>query len=604
MSQPKAMPARSEVPLKETWDLAHIFATPADWEAGLKDLETRIPQIAAFNGRLVEGAATVLTYFRALESAFRLGSRVIVYAMLGSAADTTDQTATARVGQARSVLGRLNAAASFSDPELMVIGFDRLREWMQGEPALQVYAHYLERLEKRQPYVRSSDVEEVLALAGEPLGTSRGVYAMLTDADMKFAPARSEDGTEHEVGQGTIDSLTHGTDREARRTAFQNYADGYLAHKNTLAAVLTGAVQGDVFRMRARGYHSSLEASLIPNLIPTEVFHSLIDTFKKNLPTWHRYWEIRRRAFGYDEVHWYDTAAPLTTAPPAVSFEQAVDWISAGMRPLGEDYVADLRRGCLDERWVDYAVNKGKSQGAFSSGTYDTPPYILMSWAGDLFSMSTLAHELGHSMHSYYSRKTQPYVYSHYSLFVAEVASNFNQAMTRAHLFETNPDRNFQIALIDEAMSNFRRYFFIMPTLARFELEMHERVEQGRPVNADILIGLCADLFQEGFGNTLQLDRDRMGIEWAEFGHLYANFYVYQYATGIAAAQALANGVLADKSGGAGGRYRDFLAAGGSMYPLDALKLAGIDMTTPEPVESAFAALAGIVDRLETLVDA
>jgi oligoendopeptidase F len=597
------MPARREVPVEQTWDLAHIFATTQDWEAGLAELGTLIPELAACNGRLAAGSAPLLAYLRASETASRLALRLFVYAMLAQSSDTTDQAAIARVGQARGAFARLRAATAFSDPELMAIGFDRLREWMQTAPDLQLYAHYFERLEKRQPYVRSPEVEQVMALTGEAMSAPGSIYDSLTDADMKFKPARSSAGAELEVGQGTIDSLLHSADRETRRTAFENYSDGYLSFKNTLTGALTGAVHTDVFRMRARGYASSLEASLTPNLIPVEVFHNLIATFKKHLPTWHRYWDVRRRMLGYDQLHWYDTVAPMTSGAPTVTFQQGVEWIAAGMRPLGDDYVADLRRGCLEERWVDYAINKGKAQGAFSSGTYDTPPYILMSWSDDVFSLSTLAHELGHSMHSYYTRRAQPYVYAGYSLFVAEVASNFNQAMTRAYLFENNPARDFQIALIDEAMSNYRRYFFIMPTLARFELEMHARIENGKPVNADILIGLCADLFQEGFGDTMVFDRERMGIKWAEFGHLYANFYVYQYATGIAAAAALAQGVRADASGAAAKRYRDFLAAGGSMYPLDALKLAGIDMTTPEPVEKAFNELAGIVDRLESLLD-
>jgi oligoendopeptidase F len=273
------------------------------------------------------------------------------------------------------------------------------------------------------------------------------------------------------------------------------------------------------------------------------------------------------------------------------------------MAPLGEEYVGILRKGTLEDRWVDRARNKGKRLGAFSSGVYDTNPFVMMSYANDVFSLSTLAHELGHSMHSYYTRRTQPFVYSGYSLFVAEVASNFNQAMVRDHLFETQTDPDFQLALIEEAMSNFHRYFFIMPTLARWELEVHERAEAGKPLTADIMTEICAEYFGEGYGDEVVYDKDRVGITWAQFQHMYMNFYVYQYATGISAAHALVNGV---REGGqeAVDRYLAFLSAGSSVYPLEVLKAAGVDMTQSGPVDAAFAVMADYVDRLEELVKA
>ena len=599
MTQAKTMPPRSEISTEETWDLQAIFAGDADWEAALEEVKGLIPGLAAHKGRLGEGPERVLAYFADAERLNRLADRVFVYALLGSTQDNQNQAAQARRGQAIGMYAQVRAATAFANAELIAVGFERLGEWMQTTPDLKRYDHYFERLRDFEAHVRSGEVEEVMALAGDPLSTPRSVYSQLTDADMTFADAINSDGKSHIVGQGTIDSLLSDPDRELRRTAFESYAEGHLAFKNTLAAVLLGSVKTDVFRMKARGFESCLEASLAPNRIPTSVFHNLIEVFKRNLPLWHRYWDLRRRHFGFENLHWFDTVAPLVTQPPAVSFERSVDWIAEGMRPLGGEYAEILRAGCLEERWVDRAINAGKSAGAFSSGSYDTYPYILMSYDNTLFSLSTLAHELGHSMHSYYTRQTQPYVYENYSLFVAEVASNFNQAMTRAHLFESNPGRDFQLTLIDETMSNFRRYFFIMPTLARFELEVHDRVERGAPVNADIMNGLCADLFAEGFGETLEMDRERMGITWAQFGHLYSNYYVYQYATGIAGAHSLAYQVLTDESGAAAARYLEFLKAGGSMYPIDALKRAGVDLESPEPVEQAFETLGQVVDRLE-----
>jgi oligoendopeptidase F len=601
MSETATLPARSDVPVEKTWDLESVFPTPEAWEAAYKEVDALIPELVAFQGRLSEGPKLLVECFQTFERVFRLRDKVFVYAGLSAAVDSQDQAAAARSGQARGLMAQTNAAAAYLDPELMSIGFETLYRWADEEPTLATYRYYFEKLERRQPHVRSGEVEQVLAMATDPMSTASATAGLLTNADLRFEPARGEDGTEMEVGQSSISALVTHADREIRHTAWESYADGYLAFKNTLTNCLTAAVKGDVFNMRARDYGSSLEASLSPNNVPVEVFHNLIDVFKANLPTWHRYWDVRRKALGYEKLHVYDIKAPLTPSKPEVPFEGAVDWIAEGMTPLGDEYVEALRRGCLQDRWVDHVINKGKRQGAFSGGSYDTLPFIMMSYADDLFSLSTLAHELGHSLHKVYSVKEQPYLYYRYSLFVAEVASNFNQAMVRNYLLDTQTDPDFQIALIEEAMSNFHRYFFIMPTLARFELEMHERAERGAPINAESLIALMADLFAEGYGDGVVFDHDRIGITWAQFNHLYMNFYVYQYATGISGAHALAEGVLA-REDGAAEKYLQFLSAGGAMYPLDALQLAGVDLRTPAPVETTFSVLARYVDRLEELV--
>ncbi len=359
----------------------------------------------------------------------------------------------------------------------------------------------------------------------------------------------------------------------------------------------------NVFTGRVRGYPSSLEAALDPVYIPTEVFYQLIGAFRRHLPTWHRYWRLRRETLGYEQFHVYDIKAPMTVNSPKVPFEQAMDWIVQGMKPLGDEYVGVLAKGVKQQRWVDIYPNEGKRAGAYSGGWRGTHPFILMSYTDDVYSMSTLAHELGHSLHSFYTWKTQPQIYSHYSTFVAEVASNFNQALVREYLLESNSDRDFQIALIDEAMSNFHRYFFIMPTLARFELEIHERTERDEPLTAESMNALMAQLFAEGYGDEVVADEDRIGITWAQFPtHLYANFYVFQYATGISAAHALMKRVR-DGGKAAAEDYLAFLRAGDSLYPLDALKLAGVDMTQSGPVEEAFKSLSDMVDRLADLLE-
>ncbi len=598
----KTLPPRNEVPFEETWNLENIFKNVEEWETAKDEVLLAVPELAKYKGKLAEGPEVLGDFFELYEKTLRQAAKVMVYGSLSMATDTSDQAAQARAGQAQSVFVKLNAATSFINPELMEIGFDILREWIKNDDRLSDMGHMIDELEREKDHVRSNEVEQVLALSGEPLSNFFKAYNAITNADLQFKDAITKDKSKIEVGQSSIGSLITHKDRKARKTGFNNYADAYLAYKNTIASIQMGAIHRDVFNARTRNYGSSLEASLGSNNIPMDVFHALIESFKKNLPTWHRYWRVRKKALGYKKFHVYDIKAPLSNESPVIPFELAVDWISEGLAPLGEDYVNTLRKGALEDRWVDRARNKGKRQGAFSSGVYDTNPFVMMSYADDVFSLSTLAHELGHSMHSYLTWKTQPFIYGRYSLFVAEVASNFNQAMVRDYLFNTQKDPAFQLALIEEAMSNFHRYFFIMPTLARWELEVHERAEAGKPLSADIMNEICSDYFSEGYGDEVKFDKSRAGITWAQFQHMYMNFYVYQYATGISAAHALAKKIQeGDKK--AVERYLKFLGAGSSVYPLDALKAAGVDMTSPEPVEAAFEVMADYVDRLEKLVE-
>jgi oligoendopeptidase F len=594
---------RNEIPQQYQWDVESIFANPAAWETAVSQFHTQLKTIGQYKGRLHEGPSVLADYLTAADELATAVGKIYVYASLSYSVDTTNQEAAGRNDRGRGLFGMTIAATAFAQPEMLAIGFETLRSWLTQDERLADYGHVLDRLEKQQAHVRSAEVEQVLGMARDAFGTAAATHGVLANADLLIEPAVGSDGQTHDITQGSIGGLITHTDREVRRTAWENYADAHLNYKNTMANALAAGVKQDVFNMRVRGYDNSLEAALSSNFIPTDVFHSLINTYKANLPTWHRYWNIRRRALGYKTLHPYDVKAPLSLNPPKVPYETAVDWIATGMLPLGQEYASTLRTGALENRWVDVYPNKGKRMGAFSSGVKGTHPFIMMSYTDDLFGLSTLAHELGHSMHSYLTWQTQQNLtYSRYGLFVAEVASNFNQAMVRAHLLETNSDPEFQIAVIEEAMSNFHRYFFIMPTLARFELEIHERVERGQALNADSLINLLADLFSEGFGDEVEVDRDRVGITWAQFHtHLYSNFYVYQYATGISAAHSLAQGILAGNNGAAS-NFLSFLKAGGSVFPLDALKIAGVDMTSPEPVETTFGVLADYVDRLEELV--
>jgi oligoendopeptidase F len=593
--------ARAEIPVEHTWDVESVFPSDAEFSAELARVQAMLPELEGYRGRLGEAPAVLARFLAASERVSRAMDRIGVYSTMRSSVDASDEAAAALSDQSRSLGSQMQAALAFVEPELLGLGVETLRRWVAEYEPLAVYAHWVDRLASRAPHVRSAEVEEVLGLAAEPLDSAATVHGVLSNAELRFAPAVDSDGRKHEVAHGVYNELLGSHDRELRRSAWESYTDGHLAASRTMAACLATGIKRDVLMVRARRYRDSLDAALTPSHIPTQVFHNVIDAFRDSAGTWHRYWRLRRRALGLDVLREYDARAPLARRVE-IDFHQAVDWISEGMAPLGEDYVADLRRGVLEQRWVDVYPNRGKRQGAFSLGRPDTRPFIFMSYGDSLQGMSTLAHELGHSMHNLCSSRAQPYVYTRYGLFLAEVASNFNQALVRAHLLARETDPVVQVALIEEAMGNFHRYLLVMPTLSRFELEIHGRVERGEPLTAESLTELMADLLADAYGTEVEMDRRRSGILWAQFSsHLYRNFYPYQYSTGIAAAHALADAVVTEGAPAAQ-RYRQFLAAGGSMYPLDALRLAGVDMSTREPLDRGFAVLARYVDRLEELL--
>lgn len=598
----KTLPPRAELQQGRTWDAFSIFPNFEVWKDAVGALEADLVKLESFKGRLGESGAVLLEALELAWDARARAERSYVFTSLFSSVDTTDQEARARLGRASSLYARVGADAAFIEPEILALEQAKLQALTVQEPGLRVYAHLFDSIGRQRAHTRSAEVEQLLGALEDPFRSASGTHGTLTNADLKFEAATDSHGMRFEVAQGSIGSLTTDPDRELRYSAYSSYADAHLGFKNTMANALAAGVKQDVFRARARGYGSSLEAALGGAFIPVSVFHTLLETFKRHIPVWHRYWALRKRALGLADFAEYDIKAPLTDAVPRIAYEEAVDLVCEGMKPLGEEYGRIMRKGLLEQRWVDVYPNRGKRMGAFSTGSQGTHPFILMSYQDTLLSVSTLAHEIGHSMHSYHTWRAQPPVYADYGLFVAEVASNFNQALVRDYLLKTNPDRDFQISVLEEAMSNFHRYFFVMPTLARFELEIHTRVERGETLTADGLTNLCADLFTEAYGPAVKVDRDRVGITWAEFSsHLYANFYVYQYATGISGAHALARGVLAGEPDAAT-NYLKFLSSGSSLYPLDALKLAGVDLSSPQAVEETFKVLEGYVDRLETLL--
>ena len=603
MSQ-QILPKRAEVNPEFIWDASSIFATHTDWDAALEALKKDIPSLLSFAGRLGNSGSVLLEFLEILNDLRSRFRKLSVYASLFRSVDSEDNAANIMSGKAASVFANFASSAAFGQPELLALGQSKLEQLILQEPKLEMYKHHFEILEKGRAHVRSSEVEALLGSVSEPFSQAVQTHGVLVNADLKFENAIDSSGASFEVAQSTLRNLVSSPDRALRISAWESYSDGHLAFKNTMASALSSGIKQDWFRSNARNYSSSLAAALTPEHIPLEVFHNLVATFMQYIPMWHKYWDLRRKWLKLEKLSEADVFAPLSENPPVVPYAQSCALVLEGMKPLGQEYHDIMKRGLLEERWVDVYPNKGKRLGAFSTGGQGTHPFIFMSYHDSLFELSTLAHELGHSMHSYFTWQNQPPIYANYTLFVAEVASNFNQALVRDHLFKTNSDPDFQIALLEEAFANFHRYFFVMPTLARFELEIHERVERGETLTADSMIELCANLFSEGYGDAVEIDRDRIGSTWMKFSsHLYSNFYVYQYATGISGAHALAKGIIA-KEENAAENYLKFLKAGSSVYPLEALKIAGVDLSKPDAVVETFEVLKGYVERLEQLLEA
>ncbi len=599
--QTESILRRKDAVPQSTWDIDSVFPSWEAWEAELAALKAESSTLTDFAGRLGDDATVLADWLEIYSNFRRRAMKVRLYPYMHTVVDSHDAESKGKLGQAMGVIGQMLAATAFAEPEIMAVG-EALFAWAESEPRLAVYRHYFDDLLRQKAHRRSAEVEEVLGMLADPFSGAFQTYGDLTNSDLDFGEAEDSAGNRYPIQQSNLRTHLHNPDRTRRRTAWENFNDAYVRMQNTLAANYIAHVKQSVFQAQVRGYDSVLALMLDPFNIPLDVFHNLLDTFKQNLPVWHRYWDAKRRLLGVETLYPYDIWAPLTTQSPPVTYAQAVDWIAAGMRPLGDDYVSQMRRALVDERWVDWAPNAEKRQGAQSLRAKNVHPFLWLSFDDSLGGMSTLAHEIGHSMHSHLADSRQPELYADYNMIAAETASNFNQAMTRAYLIEEKADdAHFQLGLIDEAMDNFHRYFFIMPTLARFELEVYTRAEQGKPLTVNVFNDLCADFFAEGYGDTLTDDRPRTASTWAQFLHLYMPYYTFQYSVGISAAHALSARIL-NGTPNAAADYLQFLHAGSSLYPAELFTLAGVDVSTPTSVEATFGVLSGLVDRLESLI--
>ncbi|MEY3206321.1 MAG: Oligoendopeptidase plasmid [Planctomycetota bacterium] len=596
----KTLPPRRDVAPTDTWDLTSLFRSDAEWETALGVWERRIPEFAAFAGTLgssAERLAECLAFDLAYD---REGDRLGTYAHLRAAEDQSAAEAQRMTGRFQHVSTRAGEAASFIRPEIMAIPEATLATWMAG-PVLAPYRLLLERLVRTRAHTLSEPEEKLLAMQGTFAGTAGKVFRQLTDADLKFGSITTGTGEQVELSNATFITLLHDTVPAVRKAAFHQYYAQYEAHANTLAATLSGSNERDVYAAKVRKYPTAVEAALFADNVPLAVYDQLTAAVRAHLPAVHRYYDLRRRILGLDEIHHYDCYVPLVPElEQRHTWDQAVDVVIESLAPLGGDYCDRLAQG-LRGRWCDRYPNAGKQSGAFSSGTYDSDPYILMNFQEEAIEhVFTLAHEAGHSMHTRYSAEAQPYQYAGYTIFVAEVASTFNEQLLTRLLLQRATSKKERAAILAREIDSIRATIVRQTMFAEFERKSHASAEAGEPLTLDRIRSLYRELLDAYFGPTFVIDT-QLELECLRIPHFYNAFYVYKYATGLAAAITLAKKV-AEGEPGALDRYLGFLKGGSSKWPLDLLRDAGVDLEQPEPVAIALTRFGELVDELGTLL--
>jgi oligoendopeptidase F len=604
-----SVPERGEIDEQYKWNLSDIYDDDEAWEAAYERAEAEVEELAAFEGRTTEDAATLLATLERYEATMRLVSNVYSYASMRSDEDTRDQEYQALQARARSLYADADSASSFIEPELQETPRDTIESYVETEPALAEYEHYFDDVLRMKPHTRSAEIENLLAELGEVTGAAGDVYDMLTNADMEFpavdrperegvSGAEGGDGGSVRITLSNFTKLQKHPDRGFRRAVHEAFYDEWATVRNAVGTAYKNSAKTDVKLAQARHYDTARQAALDDANVPVEVYDNLVGTVRENLDVLHDHAELKREALGVDELEMWDLYAPLADGDsPEVSYDEAGDHVIEAVAPLGEDYQNRLAEG-LASRWVDVYESAGKQSGAYSGGTYDSQPFILLNYQDDISSMFTLAHELGHSLHSDLTSDEQPYIYSGYEIFVAEVASTVNETLLTHHLLETVDDEQFRRHVLDEYLERFRSTLFRQTMFAEFEHRAHELVEEGEALTPDRLDGLYGDLKRDYY-EPAAVD-ERIEREWMRIPHFYRAYYVYQYATGISAAVALVDRIL-EEGEPAASDYRTFLRSGSREYPLELLRTAGVDMATPAPVEAAVDTYADYVAEFAAL---
>ena len=596
-----SIPIRTDIAETDKWDLTHLFADVGKWQEDFIWLQREYAKLEQWKGRVGESAqmlAGLLEFEKALEQKME---RVYHYASLQAAEDSTNNEYLARIGQVQNLHTRISETAAFVVPEILAIDDERFEKFL-ADPALKEWRIKLQKIRRMRPHVLSVPEERLLALSNVALGGYDDTFSQLTDVDMKFGVLVDETGREQPLSQTSFSSFLVKRDPELRKRAFHQFYAEFRDHQYTLAASLAYTVKGDVFQARARHYPSALEASLFPDDVPLAVYEGLIQSVRANLEPLFRYFDVRRRALGLDELHHYDTYVPLVPEiQTRFNFDQAIEMVLDAFAPLGKEYVQVLADGLRSRRWCDRYENKGKRSGAFSSGSYGAPPYILMNYKQDVFAdVYTLAHEAGHSMHSWFSQSSQLFQDYEYPIFLAEVASTFNEELLTHHLLETTNDPKMRAYIINRQIDDLRGTLFRQTMFAEFEKIIHAIEESGDALTLDVFKSEYHKLLATYFAENFVLDPD-LDLECLRIPHFYHAFYVYKYATGISAAVALSQSVLSGQPESVEA-YLSFLRSGGSKFPLETLKAAGVDMTTPAPIESTLQLFEQRLGELETLL--
>jgi oligoendopeptidase F len=596
----KRLPTRSQVKEGDTWDLSSLFREPAEWDALYQRLEADIPKFETYRGKLGEDAATLADCLRFDLEYDRACDRLGTYAFLRASEDQANSDSQRMVGRLQNLSTRAGQAASFMSPEILAIPATKMKRFLAA-PEIAPYKLHLERKLRYKPHTLSDKEERLLAMQGEMAQAAGKAFRQLLDADMKFGSIQNDKGQSVELSNASFSQFLVSPNRSVRKTAFHQFYEQFAAYENTLSATLAGSIQKDVYYAKVRGFSNSLSASLFADDVPVSVYDNLIASVHRHLPTLYKFYELRRRKMKIKEIHHYDTYVPiLADLEKKHSWKQASDLVVSALAPLGSEYTEVLAKG-LHGRWCDRYPNQGKQSGAFSSGTYDSDPYILMNYKPDVFNdVFTLAHEAGHSMHSYYSAKSQPYQYYGYAIFVAEVASTFNEELLSHYLLARTTDPRERAYLINRAIDDIRGTIFRQTMFAEFERTTHAMVEAGEPLTVQAIRAVYRGLLERYFGPQFAIDNE-LSLECLRIPHFYRSFYVYKYATGLSASIALSQRVL-----GGGPRelndYLTFLKSGCSKFPLELLRDAGVDMSSPAPVDTALTYFGRLVDELALLL--
>jgi len=594
-----SVPERTDVAEEYKWQLDSLFEEDDAWAETYEETEAALDDLRAFEGRATEDAETLLALFERYEAVMRDVENVSAYARMRRDEDTRDSEAQAMSTRAQSLVSSASSATSFLEPELQALDREEIDAMLDAEPALQTYEHYIDDVLRLEPHTRSTEVENLLAELGEVTGAPGEIYQMLTNADMSFPVVETPDGEEKEITLNNFTTLQKKPDREFRRMVYEQFYDEWETVRNAVGTAYRNSVKKNEKYADARNHESARAASLAGPNIPVEVYDTLVDTVRDNLDVLHHHADLKRKVRGYDELRMWDLYLPLVEGDgPDIAYEQAREYVVDAVAPLGEAYQSRMAEG-LDSRWVDVYETEGKRAGAYSSGTYDSQPYILMNYQDDVSSLYTLAHELGHSMHSELASEAQPYVYADYTIFIAEIASTVNETLLTHHLLETVDDESLRRHVLNEYLERFRSTLYRQTMFAEFEQRAHELSAGGEALTADRLDGLYRELKGDYYEPAV-LD-DRIAREWMRIPHFYRAFYVFQYATGITAAVALVEDIR-EEGESAAARYREFLRQGSHGYPLDLLDDAGVDMTDSDPLERALGVYGDYLDEFEGLV--